>query len=345
MANAEMALVDSFLDETGQRAHLVQVRHWLETQGLLADAFDYADKAAAVTKWVRVSKQANALAVEAMKIEAVALRIIGLAGEAVQLDRYRARTARLLSEMDDNEFASLLAGMPDGLTCALSTWVSRAGEEGRARQQRADAASRYREAERGKPRRPAAPQHGLMPHASVAEAARELLVGLLAEGECSTDDVAHRLLRQLGADAEDEAALHGCRFLVRNAVRRANSTTRATGHGGGVAGSYEWGGEKVTLPAIVTYFDAGVVDGSREGNGRGSFVRVDVVDASLCQLEQMAKYRAQQAAEMAVAAEALGRMVELLRTEEAPDANEPGSVWARFQKAWLALDLVANKVS
>lgn len=334
----------SFLDEPGRLAQLVEFRRWLQREGSVNDGVDAAEQADRLAKWVRIAKQANKIAVEALRVEAVALRLVANHDAVRLLPPHRRAVARVLNDLTQPEFDKLITAIPDTWRQGLPAWVKQhASDKYRSSIERQDWADFCQVGDgHTLPRSPRIPEPKPSRRHNIEWAAQELLVSLLARGESFTTDEAARLLAQrLELPSDDPLLLDGCRFLVREAVREANDSDPGTGtgvNGDGVPGVYSVNGDRVMLPSLVTYFDNRLHD--RWHNERnGSFIRVPVLKASLDQFAAMASYRQKQADELQATADALSRMVELLRKEESDVAtNAAGSVWDRFQSAWPLLD-------
>ena len=290
------------------RQRLREMRDWIDSADEPLALASAVRTLYEVREWIRIRKVAGDLRTEACRLEAIALRNLGQMGSGAAhdagLSNVWVATANGLASMDNDEFDALLARAEE-LGSPHTMWNS-------VRKHRA---AMFRQAEGrafsvggiGSALEPN--ERGTIEPRDVADAARTILTAALAEGEGFTvSDVTDSLvawirnsegkrdIRGVGSSAIDDPAF---RLGVSEVVRKAASINTS----------------RTDVPAFITFYD-----------GNEGWSRIPWTVATLPQLEQMARYRREQAIEMASAATVLESLVSDLAQESERRGGET-SLW------------------
>lgn len=270
------------LDLAGQAALLRQAQA-LVMAADAADAADAAEQARMARDWLKVVKGSQALAVEATRLECMALRRIGSLDDLSVLPATRRAAARWYAGLTDAGFAALLAD--------IKGWVSALAIYRRAEQERRRDDDRRAGAATGEGREQA-------PHLS-PQSLRDLiqaasaLVGNYTSDELpfSVSEAAEELAESVASPncANEPAFREGCREAIRQALALDD---------GGVNSDLAVSPD---APAWVTYHD-----------DDGGWLRIPWSRASLEQFRAMVDLRRLQHEQLAAVVERLADLLGLL---------------------------------
>lgn len=248
------------------------------------DVVDVEERARMAREYLRITKQAGRVRVEALRVELLALRRIGQLG-ATQLlgSRSGAKAqAKLFATLDDTAWAEVMRLCEDLVSPTVVYRHLQGVEHERSTRVHLDYVY--------------AGQHVAIVPPSWDEmviAAHVMLDRADDEGEAITvPEAALALAKAYGRNDDlDRAQMVGLEFAVRTAIRHADASTQRVAIDGVPS----------TVPAFVTYEE-----------DEAGYVRVPFKVASIEQLTAMARARRSQAEALAIAAANLERVADVL---------------------------------
>lgn len=296
-------------------ARFTQIREWLREEATLQETSTAAKDIRDLSNWLRIRKTANALRIQAMQIEATALRRLGKAGFLDSLRPIDKTLARWFAGMDQDEFDEALQQIAEPES--LPTWRMRV-LRGKEQAQRQDAAENVL---KGNPVSPADPSalsdksEGLFPERrELHDAAVTLLAAVVAQHHpFRIDESALSLAAQLREEVWNDTAGH---VLLARLIGFALDVV--SDRSPELYLRWRVDGAVIYVPTAVTY----------EEDDLG-WVRVPWSTASPAQLEAMVAHRTQQANEAAGDAENLRRLADVIRDSKFGDTCEE-----RLDAAW-----------
>lgn len=260
------AIADSATPELRSVETLHAIRLWIATAQDDAEVRDIYHQAELARQWVRIHREAVALAVEASRLELVALRRLGQLRALGSLGSQRASAARGLAELAEPDFERLLASVAED-TSAVAVW--------RRYKQALEEQQGVRIGYAIGSGQSAAPEE--VTSEELSDATEAVLAAAFADGRpTSVTGAALSVAEILGLEdsfVENSAVRRGLRAAVRYSLAQANSAAE---------GDY---------PRFVTYRDKEV-----------GWVRVPFHCASVAQVRAWASFRMRQARDTATAA-------------------------------------------
>lgn len=315
LPESEIDLLVGDVDERCEK--LIALREWV----INASVLDAADTAKRATTFVRIAKAAKAasrLRIEASRLEATALRVVGLADELTLLPSHQRGTATYLASLCEEEFADLLGRITD---TASAKYLFLQARQEKDRERVLDA---YDRAAQGYATEEISGWSEWQIE-NVAEAASTLLKNLAESCDSiTTEEAVTRVVEGMGLSTQvsnDPIFRQGVKQCIREAVRFSGTNEK-----------YEISdtGEPLDVPGIVTYYEEGAAP-DRGLDDHSLFLRVPWQAAGIDQLKNMVEYREQQAAYMNRKAASLRFLYELLLERQSD--GEPHLVNDLLRKA------------
>jgi hypothetical protein len=305
-------------DVARQVAQLRAAREWVRTCSE-PEALDAKHKADMVQDWVRAYKAATAIALEACKLQATALRRLGQLNPQLIRGNEQRHAAEWLGGMAEDAFEAMVSSMTEPRS-AVSFYREHARREwlGAARRWGEQAAR----GGQGASEREEAPEihfHGL------ALAVQEVLHAAMSGGATTVHDLGEELARHLeitldhNTSPENVAMREGIEAVIREALRgeQPGSADRARPLIRQGSGHWE------RAPGL-----------DHLAGPEGSWRRIPWQAAHLSHLQFMAAYRQQQAKDLQASADELsGLAAALERTASTrPGETRITELWKTYQE-------------
>lgn len=251
------------------------------------DAVSAAEQARMVREWIKVIKGSAALAIEATRLECLALRRVGQVGAHRELPSHKRSVARLFSELSDADFDLLVMAEIKARSTAIG--IARQIERERAWRINREAGRAIAGGEPGQ----------IVPVTddqlqNLVEAAGAMLNTYAADGvPFAVTDAAAAIAEDLGYDQHSAAVREGLREAIRQAIR--------------IDDGGEGCSDDPDAPAWVTYHE----------DDAGGWVRISWANASLDQFSAMVDLRHSQATQAADTYARLHGVLQRLRRAQA----------------------------